>query len=159
MQHPGKIGGGAKKPFLADPRQIDAARKIIRLKKGQSRGQIGAFRQALGHFLFAQGFGRGEDQRLAQAHAFALRLVGFCAGDMIEGVLRRQIEQGFLFIRHDYSAASAGGVPALRRTHKGAKARSCRRSISPSLTISSEAEKVEARTVRACAGVASHSIR
>ena len=71
-EHEGEVAGGAEGPFPGDPDEVDAAPGIELAQVLQDRLDVGAFRQAAGQLLGAQGLRRGEQQRLGDAHGLAV---------------------------------------------------------------------------------------
>jgi len=70
-ENPVEVGGGTKKPLLADAGEIDAAARIMGAQPLKNALEVGALLDAARHFRFIKRLGGGEKQRLDDALRFA----------------------------------------------------------------------------------------
>ena len=70
-QQPAEIGGGAEIPALGDAREIDAAPGVMVAQFLEHGAHVRARGHVLADLGLVERFGRGEQQRLGDAHGLA----------------------------------------------------------------------------------------
>src|SRR5579883_3452185 len=165
-KQPGKIGGGPEHPLAAGPHEIDAARRIFGLERIEDRGCRDPPRHTLLDILLIEGLGRSKKQSLGDPHCLGQAILQRRALGLID--LSKELgyfsqSQILSSSPRELQPLTKCGKPSASRDlpliQSGAKGASWRIDIVPSLAISSEAERVEARTVRRTSGVVQNSAR
>ena len=141
----GEVGRRAEGPAARDPHEVDAAHRIEPRDLGRDGLDVRAARKTRGEFVVRHRAGRCEDQRLGDAYRLGRQSRRHVSFDRARDLLEA-LERG---VAHEATRWMAGSG---RRSISGAKGRSWRTLALPSRTISSVAERAEARIVARSAG-------